>query len=168
MLSTNSGNYVLTKDGVISKLDCYWDKLQVITVRLEALSGVMQKKLLYSYLASGLLVGLVYFTNLEAVVSLLALGLVCLSSFSMAMAQIIRFLEFLDLKKKGLVLYQELEQEVVWNLENEYLEDISIEDRISLNSFLLAAQMPIPPYLYAALVSLLPLITLFCAIFYFW
>lgn len=168
MLSTNSANYVLTKDGVISKLDYYWDKLQMITLRLEALSSVMQKKLLYSYLASGLLVGLIYFSNLQAWVSLISFALVCLSTFSLSMVQVIRFLEFLDLKKKGFVLHQELEQEAMWNAKSNYFEDTSIEERIWLNNFLLASKTPIPIYLYAVLVSLLPLLTVFCAVVYFW
>jgi hypothetical protein len=157
MLSVNSGNYVLTKDGVISKLDSYWDRLQEITHRLDGLSKLMQKKLINSFVGTFLFVIVVFWIEPVFQISLILLALISLGAFSLAAIQLMSFFEFMDLKKKGMVLYQELYHEVEWNAEQEYLEEISLEERILLNNFLLSAEMPISPYLYGSLLALLPL-----------
>lgn len=167
MLSVNSGNYVLTKDGVINKLSSYWDKLQDITHKLDGLSRLMQKKLFNSFAAVFLFTIVAFWASPSFQTTLILLSLIGLSAFSLTALQLMSFFEFLDLKKKGMILYQELYHEVEWNAEFEYLEEVSLEERILLNNFMASSKMPIPTYLYVTILVLLPLSSLGILTFYF-
>lgn len=167
MLSVNSGNYVLTKDGVINKLDSYWDRLQNITHKLDGLSRLMQKKLFNSFAAVFLFLIVVFWAAPSFQMTLILLALISLCAFSLTAIQLMSFFEFLGLKEKGMILYQELYHEVEWNAEFEYLEEVSLEERILLNNFIASTKMPIPAYLYVTILILLPLISLGVFAFYF-
>ncbi|NJO00710.1 MAG: hypothetical protein HC880_02600 [Bacteroidia bacterium] len=165
----NRANYFLTKDGVISKLDTYWDKLKDLTVQLENLSRPTVQKMFNIYLGSILFTVVILWLELEKNLSITLLALVALGGASLVARQILSFLEFVDLRKKGRVIHDELSHEIEYGYSDEIEEDISVEERILLSNFLLACDFPINQYLYLGLLILLPMLNLGLLLFcYLW
>ncbi len=163
----NSANYFLTENGVISKLDSYWDKLESLTTQLENATKHMAKKLFNSFIGTMLFIVIIFWLNLEYTLGLTLLALVILGAISLAATQLNSFMEFMDLKKKGMILYEELNRELEQGFDELLDEEISVEERIILSNFLLACELPMNTYLYLALLGLLPLISLGLFIFYY-
>lgn len=153
----NSANYFLTEDGVISRLDTYWDKLSNLTIRLDNTTKNLAKRLFYSLVASLFLIVIVFWLDLERSISLTVLSLFSLLAVTLAVAQLTTFLEFVDLKKRGMILHDELSRELEYGLDSHLEEEVSVEERIILSNFLLSCELPINPYLYLCLLALLPL-----------
>ncbi|NJL14183.1 MAG: hypothetical protein HC913_15015 [Microscillaceae bacterium] len=124
----------------------------------------MQKKLVNSFISTFLFLIVIFWLRPDFNLTIVLLLLVALGAVSLAAMQWATFLEFLNLKKKGLILYRELSRELEWSRTQDYIEDVSVEERILLNNFLLATEMPLHPYLHGFLLLLLPLgsIGLFC------
>jgi heme/copper-type cytochrome/quinol oxidase subunit 4 len=153
----NLTNYIVTSEGIISKLDTYWDKLRRITVELETLSKNTARKLFSFY-------GGVFFALLPVLllkpsrtVGVLILTFMVVSAVCFVAIQLANFLEFNTLRKQGNLLARELSREI----EVEYMheDEAPFEERIILSSFQLATHLPINQYLYLLLLCLLPLIT---------
>lgn len=162
----NSTNYILTENGVISKLDTYWDKLKIITEDLENLTRNLAKWLFYSFIASMFLIVFIFWLDLDKSVSLVVLSMITLAAISFSISQLISYLEFSELKKKGRILHDELSNELEYGPENS-LEEISVEERIILSNFQLACELPINPFIYLGLLVLLPLVNIVFSVIYY-
>jgi hypothetical protein len=149
-------NYCLTPDGVINKLDTYWDKLRDITEDLEDLTKNTVRKLLNFY--CGCLLGIlpVFALKPSKTLGVIVMLFLVVCTVSFVAIQFANYLEFRILRKRGVLLYRELGRE----LESEYYEEEApFEERILLNGFRLATHLPINQYFYLVLLFLLPLIT---------
>lgn len=163
----NNANYFLTKDGVISKLDTYWDRLRDLSIKLEGISKHMVRKLFNSYTGSALLMIVIFWLDMEKSFSLTLLALVVLGSISLIATQVLSYLEFMGLQRKGMIIHDELNQEIEFGFDEDLEEDISVEERILLSNFLLACELPINRILYIALLLVLPLANIACLAFYY-
>ena len=165
----NLANYYLTEDGVISKLDTYWDKLREITFSLEKLTRNMVRFLFNNLTISLLCVILIFWLDWSKTLSIGLLSLVTLGASAWSAFQWSGFLEFNILKKRGMVLYNALSSELEWNEMDYDLEDLPLEERILLSNFHLASQMPLNTFLYLFFVLLAPIINItFLGFFYFY
>ena len=163
----NGANYFITQDGIISKLDSYWDQLREVTNHLENISKNIVKKLFNSFLGSLLFIILIFWLDLGKDFSLIVLSLITLGTIALAVVQITAYLEFVKIKKKGMILYNELSREVEWNYDNNYVEDLPVDERILLSNFLLACELQLNAYVYLSLLALLPFINIAFFVFYY-
>ena len=165
----NSANYFLTEDGVISKLDTFWDRLKILTAKLENTTKNLAKRLFYSLVASLFLIVIVFWLDLGKSISLTALAVLSLSAITLSVAQLTAFLEFIDLKKRGMIIHNELSRELEFGLEGTLDDEVSVEERIILSNFLLACELPMNSYLYLGLLTLLPVMNIiFFGFYYFY
>ena len=164
----NSANYFLTEDGVISKLDTYWDRLKLLTTKLENTTKNLAKRLFYSLVVSLFLIVIVFWLDFEKPVSLTILALLSLSAITLSVTQLTAFLEFIDLKKKGMIIHNELSRELEFGFEGSLDEEVSVEERIILSNFLLACELPMNSYLYLGLLTLLPIMNIIFFGFYYY
>lgn len=161
----NSTNYFLTKDGVISKLDTHWDNLRGITHKLEGISKFSVKKLFNGFTGSILFTIVVVWLGLDKNLTLTFLALISLGSLSLMATQFLTYLEFIEYKKKGIIIFDELSHELEFGYDEE--EDISVDERILLGNFKHASQFPVNRYLYLLFLALLPIINFVFFAFYF-
>ena len=80
----NGANYFITQDGIISKLDSYWDQLREVTNHLENISKNIVKKLFNSFLGSLLFIILIFWLDLGKDFSLIVLSLITLGTIALA------------------------------------------------------------------------------------
>ena len=66
-----------------------------------------------------------------------------------------------------MILYNELSREVEWNYDNNYVEDLPVDERILLSNFLLACELQLNAYVYLSLLALLPFINIAFFVFYY-
>lgn len=163
----NEANYILTQDGVINKLSTYWDKLQTLTTQLENASQNMMKHLFISFLGSLVLMIVVFILKLNKDISLIVLIFGIIGVMFFTGVQIIGYLNYLDIRKKGMILYNELSHEAEKDMELHYRDEAPAEERILLGSFLLAAELPIHSFLYLTLLFLVPATHLCFLSFYY-
>ncbi len=163
----NSANYFLTKDGVISKLDSYWDQLREHSARLDSLSKPMLRKLFNSFIGSVLIIITLVWLNFEKEVTMILLSLTALGSVSISTSQLLVYLEFLATRKRGLILHDELNTELECSYDDEFDEDISVEERILLSNFQLSCEPPMHPGLYLILLTIYPILNIAFALSYY-
>jgi hypothetical protein len=163
--SYNPSNYYLTSDGVISKIDSYWDKLSDNIEELENISEHTFRRL--ARIFAGCVMGTlpVFWLTPHKMVGLLILVSVMVVSIILSGVQVVLLWEFQSLKKRGVMLHEALKIET----QNEYFEeqDVPLDERVLLKHFEIAARFPIHPFLYLVILSgLVGLNTLFLWAYY--
>lgn len=160
-------NYYLTEHGVIDKLATYWDQLRDYTEALERISQPMMYRLFANFSTTSLLTIVVFWLNLERRIALILLALLVLGGFSMMLVQALRYLDFIDTRRKGQILYHELAYELDNDVDYESREDLAVEERILLSNFELACELPIPAGLYLFLMAVTPIFNItFFSLYY--
>lgn len=151
--SYNPSNYYLTQDGVISKIDSYWDKLRDNTFELESISRYTFRRLAQIFAGSVLGILPVIWLSPHKVVGMLILVGVLIISLLLTGIQLVLLWEFQAIKKRGKILYDALKLET----QREYYEeeDVPIDERVLLTHFELASRFPIHPFLYISILSIL-------------
>jgi hypothetical protein len=166
--SHNPSNYYLTQDGVISKIDTYWDKLSEASEDLESASRYVFRRLINSFAGSTMGVLPVFWLSPSKTIGMFALVAVLVMSLFATGVQWVVWYEFQSLKTRSLILYEALKLE----MSREYFEeeDIPLEERILLNQFALSARFPVHGLLYMFLLVLLPSInaSLMYLYYFYW
>lgn len=153
-------NYILTEDGVINKIDSYWEELNELSDKQERLGRDLLKKL-FGHFSLGLVAVIsVLWTNIPHLYGVVILAVVSLATLASAIAQINDYVAFVRNKKHGMILYQELSQQIVHNYEN------SLERRVTLSKFLLSCTLPLHPFLYMFLLVSFFLVIIGSTVFY--
>lgn len=140
-------NYILTEDGVINKIDSYWEELNELSDQQEKLGRDLLKKLFGHFSLSLVIVISVLWTNIPHTYGIVILALISVATLISAISQINIYVAFVRNKKHGMILYKELSQQIVHNYEN------SLERRVTLSKFLLSCTLPLHPYLYVFLLG---------------
>lgn len=140
-------NYILTEDGVINKIDSYWEELNELSDQQEKLGRDLLKKLFGHFSLSLVIVISVLWTNIPHTYGVVILALISVATLISAISQINVYVAFVRNKKHGMILYKELSQQIVHNYEN------SLERRVTLSKFLLSCTLPLHPYLYVFLLG---------------
>ncbi|WP_299459251.1 hypothetical protein [uncultured Microscilla sp.] len=153
-------NYILTEDGVINKIDSYWEELNELSDKQERLGRDLLKKLFGHFSLSLVAVISVLWVNVPHSYGVIALAVVSLATLASTIVQINTYVAFVRNKKHGMILYQELSQQIVHNYEN------SLERRVTLSKFLLSCTLPLHPYLYMFLLASFFLVITGSTIFY--
>jgi hypothetical protein len=165
----NTANYYLSQDGVINRLDTYWDKLRALTEEMENLTRNISRILFGSISVSMLFALVIFWLKIDKNLGLILLSLGALGAFTASLMQLATYFDFREKRKRGQVLYQELQREFELMLAYDTNEGFPVEEKILLNNFLLAAELPITQSLYIALLAFLPLLNLgFWAGYYIW
>jgi hypothetical protein len=165
----NITNYYLTEDGIINRLDTYWDKLKDLTNKMEDLSKNVLRYLFGSFSVGLLMVSLIFWLDLPRQSSLIFLSLISLIVLSVALLQFANYLELRAVKKRGYILYKELSKEFDQYYSYDDFDEMPVEEKIILNNFLLACELPINHYLYLSLLTLMPIVHFSLFLFYyFW
>lgn len=151
--SYNPSNYYLTPDGVISKIDTYWDKLRDNIEELESISQYTFRRLAYTFAGSVMGIVPVLWLVPDKMVGMLILVGVLVASAILAGIQLMFLWEFQTTKKRGKMWYEALKLET----EREYFEeeDVPLDERVLLKHFELACHFPIHPILYLLVLSIL-------------
>lgn len=153
-------NYILTEDGVIDKIDSYWEELNDLSDKQEKLGRDLLKKLFGHFSLGLVMVISVLWTNIPHNYGIITLVLVSLATIASAISQVNTYVAFVRNKKHGMILYQELSQQIVHNYEN------SLERRVTLSKFLLSCTLPLHPYLYVFLLGSFFMVILGSTVFY--
>lgn len=165
----NITNYYLTEEGIINRLETYWDKLRDLTNQMEDLSKNVLRYLFGSFSMGLFVVSLIFWLDLPRQSSLVFLSLISLIILSLALLQFANYLELRAVKKRGYILYKELSREFDQHYSLDEYEEMPVEEKIILNNFLLACELPINHYLYLTLLILMPLVHFGLFLFYyFW
>ena len=151
--SYNPSNYYLTQDGVISKIDSYWDKLRSNTEELEANSRYTFRRLAHIFAGSILGILPVLWLSPDKLLGMLILVGVLIVSLILTGIQLVLLWEFQAIKKRGKMLYDALKLET--QREHFEEEDVPIDERVLLTHFVLASRFPIHPFFYLAILSTL-------------
>jgi len=144
---TDNANYILTEDGVINKIDSYWEELNDLSDKQEKLGRDLLKKLFGHFALSLVIVISVLWTNIPHLYGVIVLGIISVATIASSITQVNIYVAFVRNKKHGMILYQELSQQIVHNYEN------SLERRVTLSKFLLSCTLPLHPYLYVFLLG---------------
>ena len=144
---TDNANYILTENGVINKIDSYWEELNDLSDKQEKLGRDLLKKLFGHFSLSLIIVISVLWTGIPHLYGVIILAVISLATIVSSISQINIFVAFVRNKKHGMILYKELSQQIVHNYEN------SLERRVTLSKFLLACTLPLHPYLYVFLLG---------------
>jgi hypothetical protein len=165
----NIANYYLSQDGVINRLDTYWDKLRVLTEEMEILTRNISRILFGSISLSMLFALVIFWLKIDKNLGLILLSLGALGAFTASLMQLATYFDFREKRKRGLVLYQELQREFDLMLTYDTGEGFPVEEKILLNNFLLAAELPITQSLYVGLLICLPILNIgFWGAYYLW
>jgi hypothetical protein len=151
--SHNPSNYYLTQDGVISKIDTYWDKLREASEELEAMSRYTFRRLVNVFAGSAMgILPVLWLAPTKALGMFILVGVLIISMLLVGIQFVILY-EFHALRKRNNVLYEALRIEV----SREYFEeeDIPLEERILLHQYALCSRFPIHSALYSFLLFLL-------------
>ncbi|MCU0448108.1 MAG: hypothetical protein MUE85_24670 [Microscillaceae bacterium] len=165
----NTANYYLSQDGVINRLETYWDKLRSLTQEMDSLTRHISRVLFGSISVSMLFALIIFWLKIDKNLGLILLSLGALGAFTASLMQLATYLEFREKRKRGQVIYQELQREFDLMLIYDEGEGFPVEEKIVLNNFLLASELPITQSLYITLLVFLPILNLgFWAAYYVW
>lgn len=167
-LPLNTTNYYLTEHGVINRQDTFWDNLQLITSKLEHITQNMVKTLFYIFAVSMFSTVLTLWFNLERSLSILLLGLIVIFVVLAVIKSYLTFLSFFEIRKKGMILYDELGKELDKEAQIRIDDEAPLEERIILGNFMIAGELPVNKGIYLMLLALLPFINLTFLILYYW
>ncbi len=151
--SHNPANYYLTQDGVISKIDSYWDKLREVAEELDSMTQYTFRRLTNAICISLLgILPVLWLSPTKVLGMFILVGGLCVSLLLSAV-QLVGLWEFQDQKKRGKILFEALKIE----MQREYfeVEDMHLEERILLNHYTLSARFPIPPFFYVSILTAL-------------
>ena len=144
--SNNPANYYLTQDGVISKIDTYWDRLRDTSEELDVMTRYTFRRLINVFCGSVMGILPVLWLSPSKPLGMFILVGVLSISMLLAAIQLVALWEFQAVKKRGKIIFDALKAEI----EREYFEeeDMPLEERIFLNHYLLSSRFPIHPFLY--------------------
>lgn len=163
MVKPDLTNYYVSPTGVISKLKDQWDKLNDISLQLDHISKKLVKKLFHYYAASLIIIIFTFGWNEDKNLCLSILFINFCFSLALSMFLYADYLIFISTKKKGRYIYKELRFELEENNQNYQDGEYSLNERMSLNNFLLSCELPLHFLFFTSLVILLPLLS-----FTFW